>query len=191
MSELRFRIADAMLRVPSGLARRLRARWLRSLGTQVGKQPWIAEVEIPRNPAGVVLGDNVALDRGVVLLVPRTPRAEPYIRIDDRCYINRHTFIDASESVRIGADTMIGPMVYITDHDHGTDADELVRTQDLLGSPVLIGRDTWIGAGAIILKGVSIGDGAVIAAGAVVTRDVPAGARIAGVPGRELGSRRR
>jgi acetyltransferase-like isoleucine patch superfamily enzyme len=49
-------------------------------------------------------------------------------------------------------------------------------------APVSIGNRVWIGAGAKILKGVSIGDGAVIAAGAIVTRDVPAGALVAGNP---------
>ena len=37
-----------------------------------------------------------------------------------------------------------------------------------------------------VLKGVAIGDNAVIGAGSVLTRDVPAGARVAGVPGRSL-----
>ena len=40
----------------------------------------------------------------------------------------------------------------------------------------------WIGSGATILPGVTIGDRAVVAAGAVVTKDVPEGTVVAGVP---------
>ncbi|MBJ7326566.1 MAG: hypothetical protein JHC52_04385 [Chthoniobacterales bacterium] len=55
--------------------------------------------------------------------------------------------------------------------------------------PTKIGRDVWIGANAVILGGVTIGDGAVVAAGAVVTKDVEAGAVVAGVPARLLRKR--
>lgn len=50
--------------------------------------------------------------------------------------------------------------------------------------PVEVGRDVLIGANATVLPGVRIGDGAVVGAGAVVTRDVPPGAFVAGVPAR-------
>ncbi len=39
-----------------------------------------------------------------------------------------------------------------------------------------------IGNRAMILKGVTIGDGAIVAAGAIVTKDVPCGAVVAGIP---------
>ena len=49
-----------------------------------------------------------------------------------------------------------------------------------------IGNRVTIGAGAIVLGGITIGDDAMVAAGAVVLSDVPPGARVAGVPAREL-----
>jgi acetyltransferase-like isoleucine patch superfamily enzyme len=47
---------------------------------------------------------------------------------------------------------------------------------------VRICRGAFIGAGVIILPGVCIGERAVVAAGAVVTRSVPPGETVAGVP---------
>ncbi|WP_214407133.1 serine O-acetyltransferase [Pseudonocardia lacus] len=49
------------------------------------------------------------------------------------------------------------------------------------GYPV-IGDEVWIGPHAIIVGGVTVGRGARIAGGAVVTKDVPAGAMVAGNP---------
>jgi acetyltransferase EpsM len=51
-----------------------------------------------------------------------------------------------------------------------------------------IGPCTYVGMGAIIIEKLSIGSNCLIAAGAVVTRDVPDGARVAGVPARPMGT---
>jgi acetyltransferase-like isoleucine patch superfamily enzyme len=51
-------------------------------------------------------------------------------------------------------------------------------------APVKIGAGAWLCVGAVVLPGVTIGENALVAAGAVVTRDVPAGTLVAGVPAR-------
>ncbi|MGH7727945.1 MAG: bifunctional UDP-N-acetylglucosamine diphosphorylase/glucosamine-1-phosphate N-acetyltransferase GlmU [Vulcanimicrobiaceae bacterium] len=49
-----------------------------------------------------------------------------------------------------------------------------------------IGKDAFIGSNSSLVAPLVIGDGALTGAGSVVTRDVPAGARVAGNPARPL-----
>ena len=55
---------------------------------------------------------------------------------------------------------------------------------------IVVGKNVWIGAGAIITvpanRTLTIGEGAVVAASAVVTRDVPPGIMVGGVPAKPL-----
>lgn len=53
-------------------------------------------------------------------------------------------------------------------------------------TPVILEDNVLIGANAVVIEGVHIGEGAVVAAGCVVIEDVPAGAVVAGVPGRVI-----
>jgi acetyltransferase-like isoleucine patch superfamily enzyme len=50
--------------------------------------------------------------------------------------------------------------------------------------PTYIRKGASIGSSATILCGVTIGENAIIGAGAVVTKDVPPGVTVAGVPAR-------
>jgi UDP-2-acetamido-3-amino-2,3-dideoxy-glucuronate N-acetyltransferase len=68
-----------------------------------------------------------------------------------------------------------------------TAADGALQTEDdwtLLRTVVEDGAS--LGSGAVVLGGVRIGAGALVGAGAVVSRDVPAGATVAGVPARAM-----
>jgi sugar O-acyltransferase (sialic acid O-acetyltransferase NeuD family) len=55
----------------------------------------------------------------------------------------------------------------------------------LLGT-VTVDDDCYVGAHAVVLPNLKIGRGGTVGAGAVVTRDVPAGATVMGVPAKRL-----
>jgi len=98
------------------------------------------------------------------------------------------TVICCALRIEIGAGTQIGGGAMILDTDFHPRADDgtWLTNPVAVAKPVLIGRNCFIGARSIILKGVTLGDGAVVGAGAVVTRDVPAGAMVAGNPAKEI-----
>jgi len=104
----------------------------------------------------IVLGDGVVLSSGVHLV--------------------------AYDGIFIGKGTMIGEYTSIRDANHTREAGQTLRDSGHIAKPIAIGKEVWIGRGAAILSGVTIGDGATVGANAVVTRDVPAGAVVAGVP---------
>jgi acetyltransferase-like isoleucine patch superfamily enzyme len=54
----------------------------------------------------------------------------------------------------------------------------------LSGYDIKIGSGCWIASGSIIIGRVKIGHNVIVAAGAVVTRDIPDGVMVGGVPAR-------
>lgn len=85
--------------------------------------------------------------------------------------------------VNIGSHVMIGPNVDIYTVNHLLQA---IERRDYLAQaqPVTIGDDVWIGGKVAIMPGVTIGSDVVVAAGAVVTKDIPDGVLVGGVPAR-------
>jgi acetyltransferase-like isoleucine patch superfamily enzyme len=78
-------------------------------------------------------------------------------------------------------DVFVGPGVVTTNDDSmGRDG-----STPLVG--VTLRRGCRVGGGAVLVPGVEVGEEAYIAAGAVVTRDVPAGMMVMGVPARVVG----
>jgi acetyltransferase-like isoleucine patch superfamily enzyme len=102
-----------------------------------------------------------------------------------RCKISSHTFI--CEGVTIEDEVFVGHgVMFINDRvpRATTEAGRLQDASDWAVVPTRICRGASIGSNATILCGVTIGEGAVVGAGSVVTRDVPRGAVVAGVPAR-------
>ncbi len=105
------------------------------------------------------------------------------IRIGRNVFINACCCFQDQGGISIGDGTLIGHRVVIATINHGLRPEERM---DHHIAPVRVGRNVWIGSGSIILPGVPIGDGASVAAGAVVTKDVPEGTVVGGVPARIL-----
>lgn len=124
-----------------------------------------------------------AVGAGVVIRPPFFCDFGTNISIGAEAFMNFNCVVLDVCAVTIGARAQIGPAVQILAADHPRDP---AQRREMLefGRPVTIGEDVWIGGGALILPGVTVGDGAIIGAGSVVTRDVPAGATVAGSPAR-------
>ncbi len=110
--------------------------------------------------------------------------------IGKRCKISSHTFI--CEGVTIEDECFIGHGVMFINDKYPrstTGAGALQTEADWVCTPTLIKKGASIGSNATILCGVTIGEGAMVGAGSVVTRDVPAGTIVAGVPARPVRTR--
>jgi galactoside O-acetyltransferase len=134
-----------------------------------------------------------------------------FLKIGENSSIGSGTIIISQENgVTIGKNCLISWNVLITDSDtHLTNRTRASDARDwnigirtgrrgeykewagIKSSPIIIGDNVWIGYGVVVLPGVSIGDNAIIGASSVVTRDVPAGATVAGNPSRLISEGKR
>jgi UDP-2-acetamido-3-amino-2,3-dideoxy-glucuronate N-acetyltransferase len=104
-------------------------------------------------------------------------------RIGRRVKISSHTFI--CEGVQIEDQVFVGHGVTFINDKYPratTPSGELQTGSDWSVVPTVVRQGASIGSGSTILCGVEIGERAIVGAGSVVTRDVPAGAIVAGNP---------
>ena len=106
-------------------------------------------------------------------------------KIGQRCKVSSHTFI--CEGVTIEDEVFVGHGVMFTNDlfpRATVEGGGLQTDADWKCIPTLVKRGASIGSGATLLCGITIGERAIIGAGSVVTKDVPAGAIVAGNPAR-------
>ena len=105
--------------------------------------------------------------------------------IGDYTRIGQHSTLIGP--VCIGSHVNLAQGIVVTALNHNfEDRSRRIDEQGVSTRQVRIGDDVWIGANAVILPGVTIGSRCVVAAGAVVTKDVPDGSVVGGVPARVL-----
>ena len=104
--------------------------------------------------------------------------------IGARCKISSHSFV--CEGVTIEDEVFVGHgVMFINDlYPRATAGGTLQTEADWKVVPTVVKQGASIGSGAIILAGITIGEGALVGAGAVVTKDVPPGTVVKGIPAR-------
>jgi len=131
------------------------------------------------NLYGCTVGDNTKIGTFVEI--------QKGAKIGQNCKISSHTFI--CEGVTIEDDVFVGHNVtFINDiYPRATVAGGGLQSEaDWECMPTLVKRGASIGSSVTLLAGITVGERAIIGAGAVVTKDVPPGTIVAGVPARVL-----
>jgi acetyltransferase-like isoleucine patch superfamily enzyme len=140
---------------------------------------------------GLTLGDRVSIGAFSQVIVS-TSLTEPgrFIRLGSRVGIGEFAYLGGGGGLSIGDDCIVGQYFSCHPENHlHADVEQLIRLQGVTRRGISIGPNCWIGSKVTVLDGVSIGAGCVVAAGAVVTRSVPDGCVVAGVPARIIAYR--
>jgi UDP-2-acetamido-3-amino-2,3-dideoxy-glucuronate N-acetyltransferase len=134
------------------------------------------------NLYGCELGDDVKVGTFVEI--------QKGVKIGNRCKISSHSFI--CEGVTLEDEVFIGHNVTFTNdrYPRATTASGQLQTEaDWSCIKTLVKKGASIGSSATLLCGITVGENAIIGAGSVVTKDVPAGAVVAGNPARVMKSK--
>jgi acetyltransferase-like isoleucine patch superfamily enzyme len=136
---------------------------------------------VMRHVAGVALGRDVTVERGVALTT------KGGISIGDRTIIGGGSVLDGRGGLTMGRDVNVSPGVRLLTAEHDIAAADFAGV--LRG--VVVGDRSWLATGAIVLPGTTVGEGAVVGAGAVARGAVEPWSVMAGNPAIRVGDRPR
>ena len=137
-------------------------------GTTIGPKSIIGDQASVRERC--TLGEGVVVGRGVC--VENDVAIGAFTKIQSNSYITAYSELEDHVFIAPCVTTTNDNFMGRTEARHATIKGAIIR------------RGARVGGGAVLLPGIEIGPEAFIAAGALVTKDVPAGKLVAGVPAR-------
>lgn len=149
-----------------------------SLGS-MGPNARVQAGVVIRYPGRVHLGARSSLAAGVEIA---TELQGSECRIGADVIVATGVRLDFSGGLNIGDGVVISENTALYTHDHGLDPKAEPRA-----APLVIEAGVWLGSRVVVIEGCCrIGAGSVVASGAVVTKEVPPGVVVAGVPARVI-----
>lgn len=132
--------------------------------------------------AGAKVGKNVEIISSAKIL------GNMNLTIGDYCYIGHEALIfgPVGSSIVIENYAKIGSRAIIVTGQHRYSTDGNCVAKEGISKDIIIKRGAVVGTAVIIVPGIVVNEMAHCAAGAVVTKDVPAGCRVGGVPARVI-----
>jgi acetyltransferase-like isoleucine patch superfamily enzyme len=112
------------------------------------------------------------------------------VKVSEGCRIYTGNFGSEPWLVSIGNRVTVTSGVKFITHDGTAWLMRDGRGRRFRYAPITVGDDVFIGVNSIVMPGVEIQNRCIVAAGSVVTKSVPSGSIVGGVPARIIGSYR-
>ena len=103
------------------------------------------------------------------------------VSIGDDVYLAFGCWIQGSGGIVLEDEVMLGPYSILASSNHTKHQDSYRFGCPSL-KPIVLRKGSWTGSHVTVLGGVEVGEGSAVAANSVVTKNVPAGFVVGGVP---------
>ncbi len=136
------------------------------------------------NNFGITIGDNVFIGRGTIVYCKNGN-----IRLEDSVNFSSNCTVFSSNSLIVGAGTMIGAYSYFLsggEYDYKSEVPFAEQSGMETKGETIIGRNCWVGARVTVLDASRIGRHCVIGANSLVNGAIEANSLAVGAPAKKI-----